>query len=66
LNFTWSIRKLIVVDPNDVIVRLDNDKCIELSCLFDAKELLTSDAVDPELRFFVLKLFNSISVLQFC
>ena len=32
-------------------MRLDVDKCLELSCLFDAKELVTSVGINPEIRF---------------
>ena len=50
LNFTWSVRKLVVVDANDPVVRLDEDKCLLFSCLFDAKELVTSGKIGPELK----------------
>ena len=50
LNFTWSVRKLVVVDANDPVVRLDVDKCLQFSCFFDAKELVTSGRISPELK----------------
>ena len=41
---------MILVDANDSVVRLDEDKCLQFSCLFDAKELVSSGKINPKLR----------------
>ena len=55
LNFTWSVRKLYLVDSNSAVARLEEDTCLEFSCLFDAKELVSSDEINPQIKLVTIK-----------
>ena len=51
LKLTWNVRKLIIPDPSDFAVRLDQDNCLELFCLLEATELVSSKTFLPMRRF---------------
>ena len=49
LRFTWSVRKLVIVDQNKPVIRNDDNKCIELTCSF-AHSMIVSANVRTKIR----------------
>ena len=50
INITWTIRKVLQDDSNLPIQLIDTDRCLRLTCSFDATLLVTSGNISTELR----------------
>ena len=64
LVFTWSVRKLVLVDGNDPVIRNEDNKCIELTCSF-VHSMLVSANVSTELRLENSPFFPFVFLLFF-
>ena len=63
LVFTWSVRKLVLVDGNDPVIRNEDNKCIELTCSF-VHSMLVSANVSTEVRLENSPFFLFVFYLQ--
>ena len=50
INITWTIRKVSQDDSNLPIQLIDTNRCLRLTCSFDATLLVTSGNISTELR----------------